>query len=66
MQPTAVKELMSQDGPVVTHGKTDVGSPIWMSEARRNESKQVEELFDRSARKRQFKKNTNTLIKINT
>jgi hypothetical protein len=52
MQPTAVKELVRQNGPVITHGKTDVGSPIWMSEARRNESKQVEELFDRSARKR--------------
>ena len=46
VEPTTMKELIREDRPVTIYGKTNIGSPVRMSEARRHNSKEIEELFD--------------------
>ncbi len=46
VEPAAMKELIREDRPVTIYGKTNIGSPVRMSEARRHNSKEIKELFD--------------------
>ena len=46
VEPAAMQKLVREDRPVTVHGKTDISSPIGMSEAGRHDSKEIKELFD--------------------
>src|SRR5436190_727352 len=54
VQPAAVQKLMSQQWPIGVHRKTDTSRPIRMGEARRDNSEEIENLFDAVLRERQF------------
>ena len=50
-----MQELVREDRPVTVDRKTDISSPIGMSEAGRHNSKEIKELFDALPRKHELK-----------
>ena len=60
-----MEELVREDRPVTIHGKTDISSPIGMSEARRHDSEKIKKLFEALLGSMSSKKKTSTLIRIN-
>ena len=61
-----MEKLVREDRPVTVHGKTDIRSPIGMSEAGRHDAEKIKELFERPCfGSASSKKKTNTFIRIN-
>ena len=50
-----MQELVREDRPVAIHRKTDISSPIGMSEARRHNSEKIKKLFEALPRKHELK-----------
>ena len=46
VEPAAMKKLVREDRPVTIHRKTNISSPVGMSEARRHNSEKIKELFE--------------------
>ena len=49
-----MQELVREDRPVTVHRKTDISSPIGMSEAGRHDAEKINKLFEALPRKHEL------------
>ena len=54
VEPATMQKLVREDRPVTIHGKTDIRSPIGMSEAGRHDAEKIKELFEALLWKREL------------
>ena len=60
-----MEKLVREDRPVTVHGKTDIRSPIGMSEAGRHDAEKIKSCSRPCFGSASSKKKTNTFIRIN-